>query len=619
MAYEHGSIKLDINNPFLTEGKLQSIAGLFIALYGLWLLTGVVDAVARSQLLGWGQLAIAGIALVIGLRQLGKGLIKVFRFYVGRGIPLSLSPDLTQSNDALRRVERHATQYQPEDIESMLLGRKNISFREPQGFVARLVHSLLPKLIFLPYIFRNHATRLSVALFNTAIALFSYALISFVTNAGLLANNAELIRTAAQWFILLYLIKVWWSAADLGNRAVGELEQGGAHSIAKPLILAVAVPLGLGQLLAASPRISELFNTVTASPAWQGFEGISPTGYLLLLVVLSLLASAWIGFLLLERMKQAEPVTEVSEYREVWQEDVHPREIFITLETIVLANRRYREIPNRIYKALDPHLKEQADGKGTFSGDILLETQPEPQRLEVSNGFRVARLGATTAGILMMLAGVIMLIHQSMSGLVLFQSMAAAKGQAGNIALISNYASQAASLFGNILLAVILIGNGRLLRNAAHWFWAELHFKSLLLNFKCDGTFRETRFVTGKGVYDSTQSDNQVIRSDITPWVTLCRAVSSTFAGIGNLNLEGPRMLLEMHRDEQELQSIINELLENLGSREKVASINNEKDLQAIDQINQVNRVAKQQLKSDQLLDGDDRKIIPSLDAYQND
>ncbi|PPT10886.1 hypothetical protein CKA32_007133 [Geitlerinema sp. FC II] len=40
------------------------------------------------------------------------------------------------------------------------------------------------------------------------------------------------------------------------------------------------------------------------------------------------------------------PQTEVSEFRANMQESVHPNEIFINIENIVLANRRYKEVPN---------------------------------------------------------------------------------------------------------------------------------------------------------------------------------------------------------------------------------------------------------------------------------
>jgi len=41
---------------------------------------------------------------------------------------------------------------------------------------------------------------------------------------------------------------------------------------------------------------------------------------------------------------------------------VHPNEIFINIENIVLANSRFKEIPNKVYREFDPNLVEKAAG-----------------------------------------------------------------------------------------------------------------------------------------------------------------------------------------------------------------------------------------------------------------
>ncbi len=76
------------------------------------------------------------------------------------------------------------------------------------------------------------------------------------------------------------------------------------------------------------------------------------------------------------RAEVADPETEVSEYRDHWQENVHPKDFFRALD-MEMANLRYKEIPNRVYRELNPSLNmEGSMDKGSFSGDTIQETQP---------------------------------------------------------------------------------------------------------------------------------------------------------------------------------------------------------------------------------------------------
>ena len=145
-------------------------------------------------------------------------------------------------------------------------------------------------------------------------------------------------------------------------------------------------------------------------------------------------------------------------------------------------------------------------------------------------------------------------------------------------------------VFESLLTVTILWLFGRILANAAHLFWAEIQFNSLMVYFQCTGTYTESRLTTGKGVYDSTESQNLVVRSSMTFWVLASRLMTSTFAGTGTRNLEFPRYVLELHKAGEDLDTIIDELRGFAQQREAIASINNEKDLAAADRIFQVNQ-----------------------------
>jgi len=102
--------------------------------------------------------------------------------------------------------------------------------------------------------------------------------------------------------------------------------------------------------------------------------------------------------------------------------------------------------------------------------------------------------------------------------------------------------------FHLFLIGFLLKSFANLLTNVAHLFFAEIQFESLLVYFKCEGTFTESKISTGTGIHDSTRSENTLIRSSITPWIVVSRIITSTFAATGMKNLEHPRHILEMHK-----------------------------------------------------------------------
>jgi hypothetical protein len=155
------------------------------------------------------------------------------------------------------------------------------------------------------------------------------------------------------------------------------------------------------------------------------------------------------------------------------------------------------------------------------------------------------------------------------------------------------------------LIAYLLHSFGRLLSNVAKMFYAEIQFESLLVYFKCEGTFTESTISTGTGIYDSTRSKNILVRSSITPWVIAARIVSSTFADTGMRNLEYPRFILEIHKAEEDLQAIRSDLISFLKDRESIATITSERDLRNASQIHQLNQQTRA-IPADHLLKQDE-------------
>ena len=308
--------------------------------------------------------------------------------------------------------------------------------------------------------------------------------------------------------------------------------------------------------------------------------------HLLALLALGAVNAAFFITLLSARGNLATPVVEVAEFRDNWQESIHPQEVFIHFENIVMANRRYREVPNRIYRDFDARLFEQgSDDKGDFDGEMIQETQPVFHAMPVSGVFQFARMTATVAGaVLFGLLGVLLYLLPARLG-----PLVSAPGP-----------EAAADALSFAVYGAIVWVFARQLQNFSHAFWAEMQFSSLLVYFQCRGTYTASKLSTGTSIYDSTRSENVVVRSSMTPWVIATRAISSTFATSGRYNLELARYVLEMHKAEDDLNAIMDELAQFMRKREAIASINNEQDLAAASRIFQVNQQTRAQLENSQ-------------------
>jgi hypothetical protein len=147
MGFEYGSQAIEVRNPFRAEGAAYALRGLIVAAAGVYLLlfAGVGDGVAEPDARVVLQLAAGVLLLAGGLYALGLGLFKMFRFYVGRGVPANLAATVAASATIAPGSEdsfRHPGIYNPAKLSEMLSGRKNLTFEEPRGWLARLLNGM---------------------------------------------------------------------------------------------------------------------------------------------------------------------------------------------------------------------------------------------------------------------------------------------------------------------------------------------------------------------------------------------------------------------------------------------------------------------------------------------
>jgi hypothetical protein len=606
MSYDFGSSGLGITNPFKQEGVIRAIGGVVTALIGLYSIFKTTTIIENDLTQAWVYAIVGLILLIAGLRRAGRGLYFLFKFFVGRSVPASLAYNNTASeiDNAKQERKSRSLAYKDTELESMLMGRKNTTFTEPKGWMGRLVHSIFPKLIFLPYQFRNILQEIVSVLITTIVAFLAFGLTYFVSSSGLAGQAGHIIIPAFSLMLLVYLIGAWSSSANAVRiDRVKTLQSAGAASLAKMIGFSILFPVIIGFLYQTFSQkfsdvqlVERLFENVTIFSAWPS---------LALLLALGIITSGLVLYMVMVRTKAAQPVTEVSEFRENLQESVHPNEIFINIENIVLANRRYKEIPNRTYRAFDPKLDEESQGKGAFSGELLIETQPEFKPVEADAAFKGARLASTVFGqAMLVIAAVIFYTLSNQIGIViefaqqLMANPPSMRGSDNNVVnnlqpVIQQGSLIAVGLISTIFIWQIVFTIGRMLENFANVFWAELQFESLLMYMKTEGTFSESKISTGMSIHDSTRSENVVVKSSITPWVVSSRITSSTFATAGSQNIEMPRYIMSMAKNDLELGGIIDEIRGFLKNRENIAGFTNSVDLKHAENILKVNEASR--------------------------
>ncbi|WP_232305569.1 hypothetical protein, partial [Gilvimarinus polysaccharolyticus] len=580
-------------------------AGAVQTALGILLLVSATHYIEQSSVAAWILVAFGVFIVTGGLRRLGGGLFATLRYFVGRNPPTSLARNFASSEASNAGLEQQYVAYTDKTLEEMLMGRKNATFVEPIGLLARLLHSLFPRLLYMPYPIRNAAQQVFGAWVKTLTAIIAYAVVAFVSLTGLAGEWGPLLFPFYSLLLAVALGFIWRSAGKGIDRRLGRTVPAlGAGGLVGVIIWALIIPA----VIALALPLLAAGNEATVQEAIDSRNSLLQSLHIWLYIAGTLITATGVcvavGYLLARRLRYTQPQTEVSELRENWQESVHPNEIFINLDNLVMANRRYKEVPNRVYRELDPTLNEQIDGKGDFSGQLLQEIQPKVAPMDLGKSFNSWRFYSALAGqVMFVLAAIFTLFaaYQVVDLYTLSNNLDAQHSQVlSQWSIPEPLKNPLLWLLHLLLLGFLCRAFGRILANTSRLFYAEIQFESLLVYFKCEGTFTESKISTGTGIHDSTRSENTLVRSSITPWVIASRLVSTTFADTGMRNLEYPRYILEMHKAEGDLSSIRNDVIAFLKDRESIASITSERDLGNASQIHQINQQTRALTQADE-------------------
>ena len=556
MPYEYGSQSIDIKNPFRLEGIAYVGRAAVLILLAVLLMLDVQETVKSGhRTIGWEEMGGGLLLLGFGIAAAYRGLFKLFRFYVGRGVPADLASSVSTQQSVMPGAPAGGTTgfrglYSLNTLAEMLLARKNPTFTEPPDWLSRLLHSLARNLIFLPFPMRNDVGSLFVAAANSLVLFVLLALSWFSGVVGLTAITNTPVMSWLVALVTLALVFIWLREATRNRRAAGRtLVTFNPMRMALWAGLAIVLPLGLSFVHAANP-LPEL--------------PLSPYPWFFATILGAAAMLAYGLVLALRRAPAQPPATDVAEYRKHWQESVHPMDIFRAVE-MTLANHRFEDIPNRVYESEAPTLVAQgSQNKGDFKGRTIQEIQPRPVADHRSEP--LVRAGVVAGQVLLLAAGV--------SVFFLFYR------------LVNESPAAIAELTLSALLCWIF---GSILAYSARLYLSEIEFESDLIAFDVTGTYSESRIATGMSIYDSTRSENLIVRSSLTPWLLVSRLRTTIFAESGAANLERERYVIAMDRNDALTNELVAEMQNYLKDRQIMAGVQSEGDLGAASTIYQMN------------------------------
>lgn len=601
MSYEYGSDGLGIKNPFRTEGIFKFVRGILTLGLGLMILLSIPELVQQDKILGWVGTGVASVIMILGAIVTGKGALQMLHFFVGRNAPTSLAKDFAGKGE-------ENPKYTASELEQMMLNRINTTFEEPKGIIELTLHTFMPKLTFAPIPIRNIAQNVTSAMVRTVIAVISMIIATFVIYSGLLQVNADFVFNTFGILMIVYLLFIWLIAGKpISKNETQNIKPITTFSFVRTLVFSVSIPVSIAYVFSLMPPqwragvedimnlSSENLDTYQKPEAFFAgiIEAIDIKMIMFMIVALVTCVFVYTMFMTILRTNATNPYTHTSEQREAWQRPINPKEIFINLEQIVMAKRRYKNIPNRNYMSFDPQISSHGKG-GSYNGKFLQETQPIMEETKISPIYKILRLGGTLSAQILLagIVGAIYVMYQSAPEIILgFRSI---MDNTITIQGIYELGSTIISVLGWLVVASIVAVFGDLLNNHSHIYWAEMMFKSKLLYLNCEGTYTETTLTVGGGVYDSNKSDNFAYNTSNTSICIASELITSTFAGIGSQNLELPRYVLTMNEASVDMYAILDELKENLDAKKGMVDISDTvAGVQAMQTMHQMNQLTR--------------------------
>ena len=465
MAYEYrsGSQTLELPNPYSAENKIRFVVGgLFIgAAVALLLLF-------RTRMsAGWNSsslipLASAIVLLGYAVKLIARGMMQL-RFFFGRDRPGALVPsELPPTNAA----GNHTANFIRE-----IVRRGALHFPEPKGAINGLLYHLQPNLIFAPEPLRG----LTQSQFRTALTSLAI-LIAFLASWALLAEhtNDELLGA---FYLALAAIVVFKPVRDHGN--------------ANPSPL---LPIALIVMAVVWPVLISLLHISLAPMAGIQFSGAA-------LVALSLVSvGTTLFFFALRRQLGNLPPASSSMHQLAASMNCQPSQLLDELSRRLQAQWS-EQIPNREYAKFTTEINLSAEASGSFTAELLEETQPVPSHQPMPRRFGEFWSDPQRRLVLML----------QLFGATLLLAAALVIVIGAHINTFEHVLHSPASLINTTLFAAAFFMAGHHCFAGAHQLFGRFDFESKVYWFECNGSYQVASLDYGNVLSDRMKTRKNLV------------------------------------------------------------------------------------------------------------
>ncbi|MEM8800427.1 MAG: hypothetical protein AAGF15_10155 [Pseudomonadota bacterium] len=548
MAFEYGSQQLDVRNPFRLEGLLLLVRGVItLAIGGLMIFSIRENMGSGAAPEAYFVLAAGLVFIGLSLKLIVNGLMRLFRFFVGRNVPADLTAHFGMT---------------PETLTDMMRSRTNRYFVEPKGLVAWGVHSAFPQLLRMPWPYRNLTVKYVSAVFLTGVIIALYFLAQFSATSGLIALSAPEIMRWIGLGTAIWLAAIWVraipKAKQFAPKEVASTKQSG---LVLAIAFAILAPYGFGFLDAQVVEITgEPFPKLP----------FDPTRWIVAIAFGAVIIGGLSIFMLILRGQDGAGLTEVSEDLREFEGQGNPKDLFSEFDRF-MEERRFLDIPNRRYGYMAPDIQQEGErGHGRFTTQQLWEVQPAPVAAKTPELLKLATLvtGLVSHTILILAT---ILVYRAVTKVSFADPLSATA----------------------FVLPIIFWVFGLLGAWLARYYWAELQFESTIIYFGIKGNYQVADRGSIQGYQGGLQERITVYQFTAHPRMYIARLRSSTFAASGANNLEQPRYVLDMRKQDQLMAELGERIRTYLGEKRTIHGISSTKDQEALMRTQALNNAMK--------------------------
>lgn len=556
---------MKLKEPLLIENPFKKSAVLWIVFSSVSVLCGIalllmtkpnfvalrasLNANTGDQLLHFPNFSLkflSGLALLMtGVKYLKVSLSAIFRFDPDKRITENLAADVSE------KTQREYSYTRKSLLE--ILQTRNLELFKPTSTIGSITVRIFHRLKKLP-------PRYFTVSQNFVEAIIASLSPFLILTLALFLDYLEIIdmfsRNKLGWVMLLMSVSLlfsWSPFSPITDNSRINL---------KALVLTIC---SLGMLL--------ILRT-------NSFKNDLPevSGSVFFLVSMFVLLSGglfYAFFHLLKRRIEIETTDDnLSLFKANCDVDLHPKEIHRVLSnkmndlgSLNLSNRRYYD--------------ELIFQEGSFDLNLMHETQPLP---------RYAIKDST-------------LLHDA--NRFIFSGFCVSTFASLLLVVLTSSTTSVLTLTLSSILCLGLVNFGLKLIHICNLFTSEFLFQSKLITVFSKGEFKSSQVTSGRSVYDSVESKNDVTRSSMSLQIASTNITTISFLQMGKVDPfeKAARYIVSMEKDDETVAEIAKSLDQHLGEKSKIVGITNDIDIQRIKGMTHLNKKQPEEML-DKGLDG---------------